>query len=142
MVEIAATCACLHTRMTARAVTRLYDDALRPAGLKITQFALLGAIDAGVCGSISDLAERLAFERTTLTRNLQLLNEAGLIVPREGTGRAVAYKLTAAGRDALERAVPLWEGAQTRIEAAIGIGAWEGTRARLKALRKAARQTA
>src|ERR1700737_580246 len=113
--DIGKTCACLHTRMTARAVTRAYDEALRPIGLKITQFALLASIDMGISGSISDLAERLAFERTTLTRNLQLLKENGLIVPRFGTHRSVAYALTAKGRKAIARATPLWEKAQARI---------------------------
>lgn len=140
LADIPQTCACLHTRMTARAVTRVYDDALRPVGLKITQFVLLASIEMEVGGSISNFAERLAFERTTLTRNLQLLHEAGLIGPRAGTGRAVAYDLTPAGRDALQRAVPLWEEAQGRIERALGAGAWEDTRTRLKALRKAAQQ--
>ncbi len=138
--EIARTCACLHTRMTARAVTRVYDVALRPSGLKVTQLTLLAAIDNGVCGSISDLADQLAFERTTLTRNLQLLREAGLIVPKNGTGRAVAYDLTAAGRHAIAKAIPLWEQAQARIETAYGRAEWDDTRARLRALRKAAWQ--
>jgi DNA-binding MarR family transcriptional regulator len=139
--DIARTCACLHTRMTARAVTRVYDEALRPAGLKVTQLTLLAAIDNGVSGSISHLAEILAFERTTLTRNLQLLRQAGLITPKDGTGRSVAYDLSETGQAAMARAIPLWELAQARIENAVGAAAWEETRARLKALRKAARQS-
>ncbi|MDJ1157903.1 MarR family winged helix-turn-helix transcriptional regulator [Chelatococcus sp. SYSU_G07232] len=140
--DIAKTCACLHTRMTARAVTRVYDEALRPIGLKVTQFSLLGAIAHGVTGSVSALAETLALERTTLTRNLRLLHEAGMIAPQRGAGRAVAYELTAKGRAMIERAIPLWEAAQRRIEAALGTAEWEETRGRLKALRKAARASA
>ena len=86
------------------------------------------------------LAERLALERTTLTRNLQLLNEAGLIMPRDGKGRAVAYDLTPEGRDVLARAIPLWRKAQEAIETAVGPEVWAETRTNLRALRKAARQ--
>src|SRR5438309_535868 len=114
LVDIPQTCACLHTRMTARAVTRVYDEALRPVGLKITQFALLASIDMGISGSISDLADRLAFERTTLTRNLHLLKESGFIARRKGTGRAVAYALTQKGRHAITEATPLWKAAQAK----------------------------
>lgn len=137
--DIGRTCACLHTRMTARAVTRVYDEALRPAGLKVTQFSLLGAIAHGITGSVSALAERLALERTTLTRNLRLLHEAGLIVPRRGAGRAVAYEVTPRGRALVERAVPLWEAAQRHLETTLGADQWDETRSRLKALRHAAR---
>ena len=140
--DIPHTCACLHTRMTARAVTRAYDEALRPVGLKITQFALLTSIDMGASGSISELAERLAFERTTLTRNLQLLRENGFIVPRTGTGRAVAYALTLKGERAIADAAPLWRKAQQRLEEAMGPEGWEAARLHLRALRRAARQAA
>ncbi|GGC83919.1 MarR family winged helix-turn-helix transcriptional regulator [Chelatococcus reniformis] len=142
IAHLGRVCACLHTRMTARALTRVYDELLRPSGLKVTQLSLLAAIEQGICGSISTLADRLAFERTTLTRNLQLLREAGLIVPREGTGRAVAYELSPEGRAALARALPLWKKAQDMIEASVGPQVWTETRDSLKALRKAARQVA
>ena len=109
--------------MTARAVTRVYDEALRPIGLKITQFALLSAIDMGIGGSISDLAERLAFERTTLTRNLQLLKDNGFIVPREGTGRAVAYAMTPKGQI---KATPFRSGEKPRPGSRRGSGRHNG----------------
>jgi DNA-binding MarR family transcriptional regulator len=142
LADIPQNCACLHIRMTARAVTRAYDEALRPTGLKITQFALLSAIDMGIGGSISDLAERLAFERTTLTRNLQLLKDAGFITPRGGTGRAVAYAMTPKGQKAIAAAVPLWKKAQARIESRLGPAEWDATRQHLRALRKAALEAA
>ena len=142
LAEIPQTCACLHTRMTARAVTRVYDEALRPIGLKITQFALLSAIDMGIGGSISDLVERLALQRTTLTRNLQLLKDNGFIVPRAGTGRAVAYAMTPKGQKAMAEAIPLWKKAQARIEERLGPAQWEATRNHLRALRRAALQAA
>lgn len=132
-------CACLQARMTARALTRMYDEALRPTGLKVTQLSLLAAIAQGVPGSISALADRLALERTTLTRNLKLLGDAGLIAPRPGAGRAVAHELTDAGREALARAAPLWRKAQDAVEAAMGEAGWREAGLSLRALRRAAR---
>ena len=132
-------CACLQSRMTARALTRMYDEALRPTGLKVTQLSLLAAIDRGVTGSISALADMLALERTTLTRNLRLLEDAGLIAPRAGGGRAVAHELTDAGREALARATPLWRKAQDAVETELGARAWLEARDALRALRRVAR---
>lgn len=125
--------------MTARALTRMYDEALRPSGLKVTQLSLLAAIERGATGSISALADMLALERTTLTRNLKLLGEAGLITPRAGGGRAVAHMLTDSGRDALARAAPLWRKAQDMVEAGMGPQAWQEARDSLRALRRTAR---
>ena len=132
-------CACLQSRMTARALTRMYDEALRPVGLKVTQLSLLAAIDRGLTGSISALADMLALERTTLTRNLRLLGEAGLIAPRASGGRAVAHELTEAGREALARATPLWRKAQDAVETELGSRAWLEARDALRALRRVAR---
>lgn len=132
-------CACLQARMTARALTRMYDEALRPTGLKSTQLSLLAAIERGATGSISALANMLALERTTLTRNLKLLGDAGLISHRAGGGRAVAHTLTDAGRAALARATPLWRTAQEGVETRMGAQAWQDARDSLYALRRVAR---
>ncbi|MFC0282835.1 MarR family winged helix-turn-helix transcriptional regulator [Camelimonas abortus] len=134
-------CACLEARMTARALTRMYDAALRPARLKATQYSLLAALERGAAGSISALAEALALERTSLTRNLRLLETAGLIAPRPGGGRAVGYALTEAGRAALAQATPLWRKAQARVLAALGETGQAQAYAGLRALREAARAT-
>ena len=63
--DIARTCVALHVRMTARAVTRAYDEAMRSSGLKITQFVLLSALSTGAWRSVTELAERFALERTS-----------------------------------------------------------------------------
>ena len=105
----------------------------------MTQLSLLAAIDRGLTGSISALADMLALERTTLTRNLRLLGEAGLIAPRASGGRAVAHELTDAGREALARATPLWRKAQDAVETELGSRAWLEARDALRALRRVAR---
>jgi len=138
--DIARACVALHVRMTARAVTRAYDEAMRPAGLKITQFVLLSALSTGAWRSVTELADRFALERTSLTRNLQLLVTAGLIEPVACKGRASIYAVTGKGRAAIEAAIPHWQKAQERIEGGLGAENWIELRDRLKALRRAARE--
>lgn len=139
--DIARGCVALHVRMTARAVTRAYDEAMRPSGLKITQFVLLSALSTGAWRSVTELADRFALERTSLTRNLQWLVGAGLIEPVECKGRASIYAVTTKGRAAIEAAIPHWRQAQERIEGGLGRDNWSEMRDRLKALRRVARGT-
>ncbi len=119
--DVRENCAALRVRMAARKLTRLYDKALRPVGLKITQFTLLIAVEEGRMTSLSALADLLALERSSLVRNVRLLEEAGLIesVPT-GEGRSLGLKLTRAGRRKLTEALPLWNKAQTSIEKSLG----------------------
>lgn len=138
---IARSCVALHVRMTARAVTRAYDEAMRPSGLKITQFVLLAALSTGQWRSVTELAERFALERSSLTRNLQLLAAQDLIEPVECKGRASVYAVTDKGRAAIEAAIPFWHAAQERIEGGLGEQRWLDMRGELKALRRAARET-
>lgn len=137
ILDIHNLCACSHTRMAARAVTRFYDDALRPAGLKGTQFVLLAAIEADEAGSITDLADRLEIERTTLVRNLQLLRKDGFVAPLKGANGRQKPTLTPQGRAALDVALPLWRSAQDQMESRLGFGSWQVTRRRLGELRRA-----
>ena len=139
MTEIGRTCACLHTRMAAREITRFYAAAIRPAGLEATRFSLLGALAVGGAPSVARLAERLAIERTALLRNLKLLVRDGLIAPDEASGKGVAYRLTASGEAALRRAIPLWREAQGRVEAALGAKGLSAYRGSLRDLRHALR---
>lgn len=113
--KVGRECLCLHSRMTARTVTRRYNAVLAPLGLEITEFSLLAALESGSFSSISEAAERLAFERTTLVRNLKRMAERGLLRPDSGARRAVRYTLTAEGTRLLEAAVPLWKAAQKEL---------------------------
>ena len=136
---IGKACFALHARMTARLLSRVYDAAMRPADLRLAQFGLLGAIAHGSATSETALAERLGLERTTLVRNLKLLEEKGWIEPVPGNGRGVRHRLTDAGREKLESAVPLWEAAQRRIEEKLGDVQPDAARQAMRALRKASR---
>ncbi|RLA31716.1 MAG: MarR family transcriptional regulator [Gammaproteobacteria bacterium] len=117
----ASPCTCAILRRTARRVTRLYDQALRPAGLRLTQFALLANIarDGGL--SITALAERLEMDRTTLTRNLRPLMQAGWVLVATGSDRRQrSVGLTQAGRRIYEQAYPLWQEAERRLRRDLG----------------------
>ncbi len=131
-------CICLHTRMTARAVTRAYDAALAPLGLEGTQFTLLAAIAVDPTRSVTEMADRLALERSSLSRNFSLLKQRGLIAPASGRGRAVRYAATEAGLRLIEAALPAWHAVQERLEAEIGETGWSDMRGDLRRLRRAA----
>src|SRR3954454_25406477 len=74
-----APCACGRLRRATRALTQLYDDALAPAGLRLTQFALLRALKRSGPIGISELAARELLDRTALSRNLDPLIARGLV---------------------------------------------------------------
>lgn len=133
--EIVANCACLKVRMAARAVTRAYDSALRPVGLRATQLSILVAIAIDGAISIAALANFLGMERTTLTRNLKPLEKEELIsVGPEGWRRSRTLEITGKGRSRLRQAVPLWEGAQDTLRQKLGDQAWGGVRQSLDRL--------
>jgi DNA-binding MarR family transcriptional regulator len=118
---VAPSCTCAMLRRTARRVTRMYDKALRPAGLRLTQYSVLANVarDGGL--SISELAQRLEMERTTLTRNLRpLVREGWVIVARGSDRRQRSVGLTQAGRKVYEEAYPLWEAAEKRLRSELG----------------------
>ena len=107
--------------MAARSVTRFYDEALRPSGLRATQLIVLVAASAEEAMSISALADFLGMDRTTLTRNLRPLDEEGLVmIGAEGWKRSRTIKISAAGRERLRGALPYWEKAQAAMERQIG----------------------
>lgn len=117
-------CLCFRARRVSRALTRMYDESLRPLGIQATQLTLLNAIAlSGEAGSpMSDTAELLAMDGTTLSRNLQPLEKAGLVrVGRDPADRRVRIALlTPAGRRLIQQALPLWKRAHRQVVAALG----------------------
>lgn len=127
--EVASHCACFSLRKATRAVTRLYDRALESTGLRITQFTLLVALSLSRQLTLGQVADRLAMDRTTLTRNVAPLERDGLVKSERGPDRRERYmRLTPAGRRALERALPLWRRAQARVLITIGPDGWHALR--------------
>jgi DNA-binding MarR family transcriptional regulator len=124
--EVATGCACRNLRRTARAVTQLYDDTLRPSGLRITQFTLLVAVGLSEPVPITRLADALDLDRTTLARDLKPLTERGLVEISAGEDRRTRQvRLTRQGRDAVARAYPLWQQAQARIVQGPAADRWQ-----------------
>lgn len=115
------TCYCIGIRRAANAVTSFYDRALEPTGLTVNQFSLLRNLSRLGSGSISGLAAYVGLERTTLTRTLKPLAERGFIKDVSEKGRRdKKLELTSLGKETLNKGIPLWESAQSEIEARLG----------------------
>ena len=111
----AQSCTGFSLRRAGRAVARLYDRHLAAAGLRGTQFTLLNAIFLKSPVTINVLAEILAMDRTTLTRNLKPLEGKGWIKTESGDDRRTRWvSITKEGEGILRKAMPLWENAQGR----------------------------
>jgi DNA-binding MarR family transcriptional regulator len=125
--------------MVTRAVTQLYDDVLRPSGLRVTQFSILAALARRGEARLTQLSDVLAIDQTTLTRGLTLLESNGVIerVPH-ADGRLKVMRLTAKGRRTLETARPLWAKAQRRVLRQWGARAWADSQRRLTQLLRVA----
>ena len=131
-------CVSATLRKAARTTARFYDDALRPSGLRTTQFTLLGALGTLGEASIGDLSERLAMDGTTLTRNLEILVRRRLVENIEAEDRRVRnLRLTGAGTEAFEEAVPLWREAQRQVLDALGPARWVDVRSKLRKIEAA-----
>ncbi len=114
-------CACFSLRKAARAVTQLYDDALRPAGVLATQLPLLAATGRLERATVTELAEAMVMDRTTLTRNLKPLERDGLVRTEPGKDRRVReVSLTKKGQNVLVEAYPLWRQAQATVTRRLG----------------------
>jgi DNA-binding MarR family transcriptional regulator len=114
-------CACSKLRRSARVATALYDEALAPAGLSVTQFSLLRMLVRAGPSSLTSFAEATGYDRTTLNRTLGPLQKMGLIQSRGGKDqRTRIISLTENGKAAIRRAEPHWEEAQQRIAAKLG----------------------
>ena len=113
-------CTCFKLRRLTRAMSRLYDQHMAAVGLKTTQYSVLSHA-ARAPLPVAELAERLGMERTTLTRNLKPLCEAGWIELHSGAdSRQRIVTITGAGADKLKQSYPVWRAAQTAFEELVG----------------------
>ena len=114
-------CMCATLRRASRALTQLYDEALRPLGLRATQFTVLQALS--LTGEVSqrDLGQLLAMDSTTLTRTLEILGGHDWIAKRHGEDRREwRMRLSKSGQAQLTRALPYWQKVQGRLRAQLG----------------------
>lgn len=119
--EMTTQCACLNARKVARLLSQSYDAALRPVGIRSTQLPLLATIGLRGPLALTELADAVVIDRTTLTRSLALLERKGWVRTIAGADlRTREIRLTPRGQDVLRRAVPLWDNAQARATAILG----------------------
>jgi len=124
--QVPATCMGLHVRRASRIMTHRYDAVFRPIGLEPTQFTLLVAIYLFESVPITRLAQELFTDQTTLTRNIKLLEKRGWVAIHPGDDRRIKLaSLTVEGQAVLERALPLWEQAQSELRQHFGEQNWQ-----------------
>ena len=117
----ATPCSCAMLRRSARRVSQAYDRALKPAGLKLSQYSVLANVARAEGVTITQLAARMGLDRTTLTRNLRPMISTGWIRLKAARDRrAQAVHLTASGTAMLERARPLWREAERSFAKRLG----------------------
>lgn len=110
-------CHCLAARRHARALTRIFEEKLRPHGLRATQFSILAVLTLKGTTTVKALAAVLGLERTTLTRASGVLERKGLVTTAESSdARQRPLCITPAGRRTLEHAFPAWKEAQELVE--------------------------
>jgi DNA-binding MarR family transcriptional regulator len=119
-------CVCLGLNRAARAISRRYDAAFKPIGITSGQFTILSALKRDKPVPISDMADLLGMDRTTLTRNLRPLETLKLVAiqPDAQDRRIRSLMLTTKGRELLKEAVPLWRKAQRESNRRIGSNRW------------------
>lgn len=115
-------CLCALIRKAGRIATRNYDTFLKPTGLKITQYSMLANIARNPAITVSDLAELLSMDQTTVSRNLRLLEKSGYIhLEGEMTDQRIKrIQISDLGISKMNVARPLWEQAQLEMERVLG----------------------
>ena len=123
---VISSCTSLNLRKAARASSQFLAGYLAPLGLRAGQFGILSHISKAGATTMTRLAEALAADRTTLTRNLQSLQRDGLVQIVPGADRRVReIMLTDQGRLMLARAIPLWEVAEAALQERLGMESWQ-----------------
>jgi DNA-binding MarR family transcriptional regulator len=118
-------CMCASFRRASRVLTQHYDTALRPLGLRATQFTLLQALSQAGEVSQRTLGGILAIDSTTLTRTLAIMGRRGWIASRSGTDRRERWlSLSEIGRAEFKRVRPHWEKVQQELRAQLGNKRW------------------
>jgi DNA-binding MarR family transcriptional regulator len=114
-------CMCTGLRQAAFAVTEVYDSYLEPSGLKITMFRVIRRLSGVGEATITELADIVGVDRSTLGRNLRVLEKMNLITFKDGEdGRSKSVVLSEAGKAALAKATPLWLAAQKSMRSKFG----------------------
>jgi DNA-binding MarR family transcriptional regulator len=118
----AATCLATRVRQLSRIITRMYDDAMRPLGITASQYTLLAQLASRDGITAVEIGHELDIEKSTLSRNLKRLLALGMIIMDPPAGRrGRGLHLTSKGQVILKDAYPVWQAAQSRSVAAMGV---------------------
>jgi DNA-binding MarR family transcriptional regulator len=122
--EVIRSCIATRLRMANRVITKVYDDALRPLGLKVTQLSMLVvAEDRGLIRQ-SEVGAELQLDDSTLSRNLELMRANGWLEKVSADdARVHSYRLTEEGKTLLDKAIPVWRSAQREANRLLGAAA-------------------
>lgn len=117
---IAAECLAVRVRALNRAVTALYDDALRPHGLRVGQLNLLVAVARMGIARPGDLCRALRMDKSTLSRDVEVMRRNGWLEVEDACGRSRPLRLSPEGQALLDRVAPAWRQAQAQARTLIG----------------------
>ena len=118
---IASECLAVRIRLLNRTVTNIFDDALRPLGVKVSQLNVLMVVAKRGPISPGDVARSLNMEKSTLSRNVERMRTRGWLKVSHGdSGRKQVLELGSPGRKLIEKSLPLWKKAQAQTEAMVG----------------------
>lgn len=116
-----SSCYCILLRKASRRLSALYDEALQPFGINIGQFSHIRNIRQNEPISLTDLAEIMELDRSTVGRNTKVLERMGLVETTSGEDqREALLMLSAKGRALLESAEPVWEDVQVKLDDRLG----------------------
>lgn len=108
-------------------MTRRYEEALRPAGVSVSQYELMVTLKTAKAVDQKTLGSLLEMDQTTLSRNVGLLVRMGWIetAPDARDGRRKSYRLTVASEVILAKAMICWNGVHQEITDAMGASMWD-----------------
>lgn len=119
-------CLCASLRRTSRALTQLYEEALRPLGLRASQFTILQVLSLAGEMTQGEMGQFLAMDSTTLTRTLAIMSRHAWITRRRGEDRREwRIRLSSTGRAKFGRARPQWEKVQALVKKQLGGNRWD-----------------
>ena len=132
--EMLTLCTALNLRKASRIITKLFDDSLRPIGIRSTQLPILVTLRLLGPTNMRQLSDELVMSPTTLTRNIRPMVKRGFVQVLPGEDRRTReISLTEQGRGVLEEAVPLWEKAQGFTVESLGRARWRNLISELSA---------
>jgi len=122
----ALSCLCATLRRVSRALTQLYEQELRPLGMRVTQLTILQVLSRAGDLTQGKLGEFLSLDSTTLTRTLKIMVRRGWIAERRGKDRRERLlRLSKSGYAQLARILPVWREMQARLRRQLGEQTWE-----------------